>query len=462
MRTRSNTSATESNNSNNSSNGSNRTRRTAARAPNADLNPKPLPIATVQEASKFLTPSQQLFAFKQRRSSGPKSTSDASDTSDTFLASLMGVQQGEGGRLWRSWTQYGQHGMVLLYLIVMMRSDLLMDLPPLPPPALTDRHVLLTSIQLAYVIVCQGFFVMFLIVSASRMTSNHAMKKHVTSLVLYVNSVACLTYIYKLTYGVPQLSTMRGAAPVMFPLRLVEWFFTTPIIISLLSCHLKRTKANLAIKRAALLSDWFMIISGFFEQRYADPLGAIWLVASCVSFMVLMHNFSLLFKNVTSSLLYDVDRRTLRIVHHATIFVWSVFPIVRLSAVAGLIEQETEEILFTALDFGAKLIFTLSVLLINFTVFDNAVEVRLELVQDYLAREIHKKNVIDKAKLQALDSEYERKMLAYAEVEVWRNMREESLLNEGVPAAAVAALLDSTLAEYVALASGNINVYTAT
>ena len=75
---------------------------------------------------------------------------------------------------------------------------------------------------------------------------------------------------------------MRGAAPVMFPLRLVEWFFTTPIVISLLSCHLKRTKANLAIKRAALLSDWFMIISGFFEQRYADPLGAIWLVASCV------------------------------------------------------------------------------------------------------------------------------------------------------------------------------------
>jgi hypothetical protein len=57
--------------------------------------------------------------------------------------------------------------------------------------------------------------------------------------------------------------------------------------------------------------------------------------------MVIMHNFSLLFKNVTSSLLYDVDRRTLRIVHHATIFAWSVFPIVRLSAVAGLIEQET-------------------------------------------------------------------------------------------------------------------------
>lgn len=79
-----------------------------------------------------------------------------------------------------------------------------------------------------------------------------------------------------------QLSTMRGSAPVMFPLRLVEWFFTTPIIISLLSCHLKRTKANLAIKRAALLSDWFMIIAGFFEQRYPDPLGALWLVASCV------------------------------------------------------------------------------------------------------------------------------------------------------------------------------------
>lgn len=53
-----------------------------------------------------------------------------------------------------------------------------------------------------------------------------------------------------------------------------------------------------------------------------------------------------------------------------------------------------EEILFTALDFGAKLIFTLSVLLINFTVFDNAVEARLELVQEYLAREIHRKSQV--------------------------------------------------------------------
>jgi len=65
----------------------------------------------------------------------------------------------------------------------------------------------------AYVIVCQGFFVMILIVSASRMTSNHAMKKHVTSLVLYVNSVACLTYIYKLTYGVPQVSKPPSSTP---------------------------------------------------------------------------------------------------------------------------------------------------------------------------------------------------------------------------------------------------------
>merc|ERR1719199_888150 len=174
-----------------------------------------------------------------------------------------------------------------------------------------------------------------------------------------------------------------------------------------------------------------------------------------------MHNFSLLFENVTSSLLYDVDRRTLRIVRHCTIFVWSVFPIVRLSAVAGLVEQETEEILFTALDFGAKLIFTLSVLLINFTVFDNAVEARLELVQEYLAREIHRNSQRDTERLRALDQEYERKMLAYAEVEVWRKMREDSMRNEGVPAATVTALLDSTLSEYVALESGNINVYTA-
>jgi hypothetical protein len=62
-------------------------------------------------------------------------------------------------------------------------------------------------------VVCQGFFVMILIVSASRMTSNHVMKRHVTSLVLYVNTVACCTYIYKLTYGVPQVSETPSCTP---------------------------------------------------------------------------------------------------------------------------------------------------------------------------------------------------------------------------------------------------------
>jgi hypothetical protein len=36
-----------------------------------------------------------------------------------------------------------------------------------------------------------------------------------------------------------------------------------------------------------------------------------------------------------------------------------------------------------------------------------------------------------------MDQEYERKMLAYAEVEAWRHAREASLLNEGVPIAQV-------------------------
>jgi hypothetical protein len=58
------------------------------------------------------------------------------------------LRQGEGGRLWRPWKQYGQLSIILVYLGLMTNSDLLMDLPPLPPPALTDRHVFLTNIQL--------------------------------------------------------------------------------------------------------------------------------------------------------------------------------------------------------------------------------------------------------------------------------------------------------------------------
>ena len=60
-----------------------------------------------------------------------------------------------------------------------------------------------------------------------------------------------------------------------------------------------------------------------------------------------------------------------------------------LSAVRGWHDRQ-EEILFTVLDFSAKFVYTLSVLVVNFTLFDQAVEVRLEMAQEYLALEVNR------------------------------------------------------------------------
>jgi hypothetical protein len=62
-----------------------------------------------------------------------------------------------------------------------------------------------------------------------------------------------------------------------------------------------------------------------------------------ISFVIMLNNFQKMFTSVanSSSLLYSVDRRTLRHVRMATLFVWNLFPFVRLSALVGLIDQET-------------------------------------------------------------------------------------------------------------------------
>lgn len=381
-----------------------------------------------------------------------------SDMPDYVNALFMGG----GHKLGKVWLEMGLCSMMALYLSMMLSIESVTDLPPLPPPSLTDRLVLLTTIQLVQVTVCGGFCVMLVLVGGSYLTTNHVMKKHVTALVLFVDTLAGCTYMYTLLYGSPQLSTLSVSTPVMFPLRMLEWFFTTPVIITLISCHLKKSRTNYKLKRYALAANWMMIVAGFLEQLYPGMWGAIWLTISCISFVIMLNNFQKMFTSVanSSSLLYSVDRRTLRHVRMATLFVWNLFPLVRLSALVGLIDQETEEILFTVLDFSAKFVYTLSVLVVNFTSFDHAVEVRLEMAQEYLAREVNRNADRDSDHLNAMDQEYERKMLAYAEVEAWRHAREASLLNEGVPIAQVSAMLDSTLAEYVSLASGNISAYT--
>ena len=68
----------------------------------------------------------------------------------------------------------------------------------------------------------------------------------------------------------------------MFPLRMLEWFFTTPVIITLISCHLKKSRTNYKLKRYALAANWMMIVAGFLEQLYPGMWGAIWLTISCV------------------------------------------------------------------------------------------------------------------------------------------------------------------------------------
>ena len=51
---------------------------------------------------------------------------------------------------------------------------------------------------------------MLVLVGGSYLTTNHVMKKHVTALVLFVDTLAGCTYMYTLLYGSPQVSFAGG------------------------------------------------------------------------------------------------------------------------------------------------------------------------------------------------------------------------------------------------------------
>eukprot|EP00238_Polyblepharides_amylifera_P008386 CAMPEP_0196593958 /NCGR_PEP_ID=MMETSP1081-20130531/77007_1 /TAXON_ID=36882 /ORGANISM="Pyramimonas amylifera, Strain CCMP720" /LENGTH=209 /DNA_ID=CAMNT_0041918085 /DNA_START=975 /DNA_END=1604 /DNA_ORIENTATION=- len=200
-----------------------------------------------------------------------------------------------------------------------------------------------------------------------------------------------------------------------------------------------------------------MIALGFMERYFLSPLHQIAFVLSMTAFGITLRHFRTLFELSAVELMHQQDRLNLRRVHNFTVCVWTLFPVLRLCKLAGILSIETEEIGNTMLDLAAKLVFTVCLKFVNFVVIDQVTVDRLNLARQYFENLTNKKD--DGEEHMYFGDQSEGKKLAYKDAEVWRNRRLEAMQNDGFPSQKASQLLEMTLGEYVALSKGNISSY---
>eukprot|EP00238_Polyblepharides_amylifera_P000153 CAMPEP_0196572300 /NCGR_PEP_ID=MMETSP1081-20130531/2375_1 /TAXON_ID=36882 /ORGANISM="Pyramimonas amylifera, Strain CCMP720" /LENGTH=121 /DNA_ID=CAMNT_0041889577 /DNA_START=966 /DNA_END=1334 /DNA_ORIENTATION=+ len=111
------------------------------------------------------------------------------------------------------------------------------------------------------------------------------------------------------------------------------------------------------------------------------------------------------------------------------------------------------------LDLAAKLVYTVCLMVVNFTLTDQVLVDRLKTAQDYLDKKVERNVEREMDAISSVAEQHKRKLLAYREAESWRAAQVEKMQRQGYPEQRAAALLDSTLSEYIALSSGNISAF---
>eukprot|EP00241_Pyramimonas_parkeae_P018551 CAMPEP_0114320872 /NCGR_PEP_ID=MMETSP0059-20121206/26217_1 /TAXON_ID=36894 /ORGANISM="Pyramimonas parkeae, Strain CCMP726" /LENGTH=421 /DNA_ID=CAMNT_0001448397 /DNA_START=538 /DNA_END=1803 /DNA_ORIENTATION=+ len=305
-----------------------------------------------------------------------------------------------------------------------------------------------------------AFSVTFTMCMVDYAWTRSVVKKKVALCVCFINGIAAITYWFFFCFGMPRIRANGGSELTdLCPLRYLQWIFTTPAMIIVISCLVRKNEISKKLLGEALISDLIMIVAGFWEKYLGSPWHEFFFAVSLVAFVITQMHFKVLLDLGASVLVNKMDRLKFRILSWYTLMVWSLFPMVRVMSMFGLLRDETEEVLNALLDLAAKLVYAVSLMVLNFTVIDQLVEERLERAHNYIKNELARTTERDTQVIMSVSDMYEKKMLAYKEAASWRRQRELAMLNDGFPVHRVTALLDSTLSEYVALSSGNISAY---
>lgn len=337
----------------------------------------------------------------------------------------------------------------LAYGGLVYASGLDSGLPRASPTIFDERgHLILSPEHYVHAAACVAFAVALLVSTTSYVWSPQGTKKQVALVVCFINGVACSTYL-GLAAGLTCLVESQ-TGELVEPVRYLQWMFTTPAFILLLTCLVKPETEAAGPVRHAIIADQIMIITGFFERYYRPPFREVLLLISCAAFAKEMINVNRLFISADEKMAVPADRTVLTRLRRITFLVWSLFPVVRFLSLTGLASLTAEEMMFVCLDLLAKLGYSVSLMVGNFTLIDQVLENRLMRYEELF--QVSRTQEEDATMLDGLYA-------AYAEADSWKRERQQRMLNAGVPENQAEAFLDAAVGEYVALAHGQLGAY---
>jgi bacteriorhodopsin len=207
--------------------------------------------------------------------------------------------------------------------------------------------------------------------------ATHPVKRAVAVCVSLVNAVAFATYASHcagITYALPTMTP----GDVMEPFRILQWCFTTPMLIVVLACIAGDGPVARRTVAAALATDWAMLAFGFAERYVAGgALRGVLFAASGAAFAVAMHRLRMLFSFAAAAVSAPEDAESLAMLWRHTIRVWCGFPIARLLRIGGVLGPNGEEVSFALLDIAAKTCYACWMLTCSFGLLDSLTARRL-------------------------------------------------------------------------------------
>ena len=307
-------------------------------------------------------------------------------------------------------------------------------------------------VAFAHVAATITFAVSFAITLTLRQWSRHPVKRSLTVCVCFVNWVSFFTYAHHVHMTGIGPSIASAGIELFAPMRLLQWSATTPMLLFACSTLAGNSQQVRTLTARAVVCDLAMVFLGAVE-RYAGHavLSALGFAASSIAFLATMLFAQRLFRVAGQALSSAEDATSLGALWRHTLTVWTLFPLARLCAIAGVFGPNLEELAMILLDVVAKTAYSVVLMVGTFTLIDAVTVHRLTRAEELLAM-LRRESVAEGALVDGL-------ALACREAEGWRVDREQRLVDAGVPREATAAFLDAAVAEYVALAHGRLGAW---
>jgi len=185
-------------------------------------------------------------------------------------------------------------------------------------------------------------------------------KKNLTLVLFAVDMIAMFTYLIHAFRLTPTLNGVYGL-PVD-PARFLEWICTCPVLIYLIGEVTKNPKLG----NDSMNADYFLIGLGFLASIMKEPFSHLASTLAVFYFSKVVTNLYNMFQIAIEKGNTNLDPTSLKTAQLATVFAWTMFPIVWHLQKNGIISYAVGEAMFTVSDIVAKVFLTL--VLVNATV----------------------------------------------------------------------------------------------